>query len=109
MKDPYRFGDVLEVDFAEIADREIEPRLHLAIGVFGETDGSRLGDTLQPRGDIDTITHKIAIALLDDVAKMDADAELDATLRRKPGVALDRAVLHLDGTTHGIHHAAELN
>jgi hypothetical protein len=36
------------------------------------------------------------------------DAELDATLGRKAGVALDHAVLHLDGAAHGIDHAAEL-
>ena len=40
---------------------------------------------------------------------MDADAKLDATLRRNAGVALDHAVLHLDGAAHGVDHAAELN
>ncbi len=40
---------------------------------------------------------------------MDADAELDATLGRKASIALDHAVLHLDGAAHGIDHAAELN
>jgi hypothetical protein len=40
---------------------------------------------------------------------MDADAELDATLGRKPGVALDHPVLHLDGAADRIHHAAELD
>ena len=40
---------------------------------------------------------------------MNADAKLDAALRRKAGVALDHAVLHLDGTAHGVDHATELN
>ena len=35
--------------------------------------------------------------------------ELDATLGRKPGVALDHPVLHLDGAAHGVNHAAELD
>jgi hypothetical protein len=34
---------------------------------------------------------------------------VDAALRRKTGVALDHAVLHLDGTAYGIHHAAKLD
>ena len=40
---------------------------------------------------------------------MDADAELDAALGRQAGVALDHAVLHLDGAAHGVDHAAELD
>ena len=40
---------------------------------------------------------------------MDADAELDAAVLRHAGIALDHAVLHLDGAAHGIDHAAELD
>ena len=81
----------------------------MPIGIFGQTDGARLGDTLQPRGDIDAVAHQIAVALLDDVAQMDTDAELNATLGRKAGVTLDHTVLHLDGAAHSVDHAAELN
>ena len=68
-----------------------------------------LGDTFQSRGDIDAVAHQVAVALLDHVAEMDADPELDAPLRREAGVALDHAVLHLDGAAHGVDHAAELD
>ena len=107
--DPYRLGDVLEFGRAEIAHREIEPRLHLPIGVFGQADRAGLGDAFQSRGDIDAIAHQVAVALLDHVAQMNADAELDAALGRQAGVALDHAVLHLDGAAHGVDHAAELD
>ena len=83
--------------------------LHLAIGVLGKADRAGRGDALQPRGDIDAVAHQVAVALLDDVAEMDADAELDAALRRHAGIALDHAVLHLDGAAHGVDHAAELD
>ena len=53
--------------------------------------------------------HQIAVALLDHVAQMNADAELDATLGRKADVALDHAVLHLNRAAHGVDHAAELD
>ena len=43
---PDRLGDVFQLDCAQIAHGEIEPRLHLPIGIFGQTDGARLGDTL---------------------------------------------------------------
>ena len=76
---------------------------------LGQTDGAGLGNAFQSRGDIDAIAHQIAVALLDHVAEMDADAELDAALGRKAGVALDHTVLHLDGAAHGVDYAAELN
>ena len=107
--DADRLGDVLELRRAEIGDREIEPPFHLAIGVLGETDRARLGDALQPRGDIDAVAHQIAVGLLDHVADMNADAELDAALGRQAGVALDEAVLHLDRAAHSVDHAAELD
>src|ERR1700691_5572275 len=40
---------------------------------------------------------------------MNAGTELDATLGRETRIALDHAVLHLDGASYGIDQAAELN
>ena len=67
------------------------------------------GDSLKPRGDIDAIAHQIVVALLDDVAQVDADAELDASVRRNAGVALYQALLHFDRAAHCIDNAAELD
>ena len=94
---------------AEIADREIEPPLHLPIGLLGEADRARLGDAFQPRGDIDAVAHQIAVGLLDHVAEMDADAKLDAASWRQAGVALDHAVLNFDRAAHRVDHAAKLD
>jgi hypothetical protein len=44
-----RLGDVLKLCCAEIADLEIEARLHLSIGVFGQADRARLGDAFEER------------------------------------------------------------
>ena len=107
--DPHRLSDVLELDHAQIAYSKIEPRLNLPIGVFRKTNGSGLGNTFQSGGDVDAIAHQVAVALLDHVAQMDADAELNAALRRKAGVALHHAVLHFDRAAHGVDHAAKLN
>ena len=63
----------------------------------------------EPRGDVDAVAHQIAVALLDDVAEMNADAKLDAALGRHAGVALDHAVLDFDGAAHRVDHAAELD
>ena len=40
---------------------------------------------------------------------MNADPELDAALLRQAGVAFGHAVLHLNGATHGVDDAAELD
>jgi hypothetical protein len=77
--------------------------------LLGQTDRARLADALKPGGDVDTIAHQIAVRLFDHVAEMDADAELDAAIFRHADVALDHAALHLDGATHGVDDAAELD
>jgi hypothetical protein len=107
--DPDRFGDILELSRPQVANAKIKTRLHLPVGVLGETDGAGFGDAFQPRRDIDAVAHEIAVALLDNIANMDADAKLDAALGWQPSVALDHTVLHLDGAAHGIHDAPELD
>ena len=104
-----RLGDVLELRRAEIGDGEIEPPLHLPIGVLGKTDRAGLGDAFQPRGDVDAVAHQIAVALLDDVAEMNADPEDDAAVLGHAGVALDHGVLNFDRAAHGVDDAAELD
>jgi hypothetical protein len=106
---PDRLGDVLELGLAEIGDGEVEPCLDLPVRLRGQADTARLANALKPRGDIDAVAHKIAVALLDHIAEMDADAEFDAAFGRQAGIALDQTVLHLDGATHGIDNAAKLN
>jgi hypothetical protein len=66
------------------------------------------GDAFQSRCNIDAVAHQVAVALLNHIAQVDADAELDATLGWKPGVPLDHAVLHLNRAAHGVDDASEL-
>src|SRR4029077_5230793 len=94
---------------AKIADREIQSRSYLPIGIFRQTYGAGRGNALQSRGDVDAIAHEVAISLLDDITDMDADAKLDAALRWQAGIALDHRILHFDGAAHGIYNAAKLN
>ena len=107
--DPDRLGDVLKLRRAQIGHGEIEPPLDLAIGVLGKADRARLGDALHPRGDIDAVAHEVAVALLDDIAEMNADAKLDPLVERNAGVALDHGVLHFERAAHCVDDAAELD
>jgi hypothetical protein len=45
------------------------------IRLLGETNAARLAKALQPSGGIDAVAHQVAVALLHDVAEMNADAE----------------------------------
>src|SRR4029077_8617973 len=107
--DPDRPFDVLELGRGEGGARHVEPAAHLAVGVLGEADRAGIGDPFEARGDIDAIAHQIAVRLLDDVAKVNADAELDAALGRQAGVAFDHAGLHFDRAADGVDHAAKLD
>jgi len=56
--------------------------------------------------------HSIAedVAVLDhDVAHVDPNAELDALVRRHPGITLGHSSLHLARTAQGIDHAAKFD
>jgi hypothetical protein len=77
--------------------------------VLRQTDRARLANALKPCGDVDPVSHEIVVAFLDHVAQMNADAELNPALRRQARVALDHAVLHLDGAAHGVDDAAKLD
>src|SRR6185503_5903992 len=72
-------------------------------------NGARRRNTLQSRGDVHAVTHQIAIALLDNISKVNANAEFYPAFRRHTRIALDHCILHLDSAAHGIHYAAELD
>ena len=81
----------------------------LPIGVLGKADAAGCRDPLEARSDVDAVTHEVAVALLDDVAQMNADAKFDALVGRDPCIALDHGVLHFECAAHGIDHAPELD
>ena len=79
------------------------------MGVLGKYDATRLAHAFEPCGDVDAVAHQVAVAFLDHVAEMNADAKFDATLGRQAGIAVGHAVLNLDRAPHSINHAAELD
>ena len=90
-------------------DREIEPSLDLPEGLLRKANRPGLGNAFQPGGDVDAVAHHVAVCLLDHIAQMDTDTELDTALGRQSGIALDEAVLNLNGAAHSVDHAAKLD
>ena len=106
---PDRLRDVLELRRAEVGDRQVEPTLDLPVGLLRQADRARRGDAFQSRGDVDAVAHQVAVALLDDVAHMNADPKDDPAVLGHAGVALDHGVLHFDRAAHGVDDAAEFD
>ena len=99
--------------FSSVLPRSVTLRssspLDLPVGLLREADRAGARDALQSRGDIHAVAHQVAVALLDDIAQMDANAKLDALFWRHASIALDHALLHFDGAAHRVHNAAELD
>ena len=62
---------------AEIVEGESDLAAAPACTRLRDADAARLGDAFQPRGDVDAVAEDV-VALDDDVADIDADAEFDA-------------------------------
>ena len=68
--------------------------MDLSVSVIRDADTTRFGDTLEPRGNIHTISEYVAV--FDDyVTDVDANAELDAFVLRYRCVTFDDATLDL--------------
>ena len=107
--DAHRPGDVLEGLLPEIDELFFDFVANLPIGILRYANPANLADTFEPRGDIDAVAHQIAVALLDDIAQMNADTKFDTALRRKAGISLHHAALHFDGAAHGVDDAAKFD
>ena len=66
------------------------------IRVLGQTDRAGRSSPLETSGDINPVAHEVTVALLNDVAEMNADPEFDPLFGRQAGVTLDHAGLHLE-------------
>ena len=88
--DAHRPGDVLERLLAEVLEGEIELACGVLVHPRRDADAARLGQAFEPRRDIDAVAKDVAV-LDDDVAEIDADAELDAAC--PAGAAVLRSVI----------------
>src|SRR5215468_4246343 len=94
-----RPSDVLQILLAHIGDGDLELAADLLVRGGRETDSPGLGDALQTRSDIDAVPKDV-IAIREDVADMETDAEFDAPLRWMGGSR--HTALHRDGAADRI-------
>ena len=105
---PHRPLDVLEPLLAEGREAAVELALEVVVGGARDHDPARLGELLEPGGDVDAVAVEVAVVLADHVAEVDADAEADALLLGHLRLALRHAALDRDRAGDRVDDAREL-
>ena len=99
----HRVGNILHLVGAGVAERHVGLAAHLHMRRFGNHHPAGIGQRFEPRRDIHPIAIDRAVGLLDDIAKIDADAKPHAPVLghifvglRQPLLDRDRALYRLD-------------
>ena len=100
--------DVLELLFACILEGDIELAPNLPVRVIGDANATGLRQSLQTRCHIHAVAENVT-SIDDDVADIDAHAELDALLIWHLGIALGHPALDIKSAAHCLHYAAKLS
>lgn len=105
---PNRSADVLEGPLAQILERRFQSTLDLSVDSASDADTPDFGQLFDAGGDVHTVAIDVAV-LEYDVAEIDADPELDASIARHIQIAPSHTFLDLDRGMHGICNAMELD
>jgi hypothetical protein len=101
-------GDVLHRPLAEIGEGVGQPVADLLVDRGGDADRARLGQALQPGGEVDAVAQDV-LAVDHHVAEMDADPQLQPLVRGAPGLVPGDGALDLDRGLDGVCHRPELH
>src|SRR5215813_14791670 len=102
-----RLIDVLQARWAHLDKKDLDLAAHLVKRIVRHADAARLSQHLQAGSDVDPVT-KYVVAVDNDVAEVDANAEGDALVLGHLRALGCNVRLHLDRTAHGVDHAWEL-
>ncbi len=100
--------DVLEGTSADLFEGEVELVPNLVKDGPRHADPARLGERLDPGGDIDRVAHDV-FAIPHDVPDMNSDPEVDPLLLRGEGVSPGDRLLDGHRTSHRVHGAREFD
>ena len=77
------------------------------MGIIRDTYATRLGNGFETGCYIDPVAKYVPV-ILDNVADVDTDPELNSIVRRDVRIAFRHAALNIDRTAHRVHNAIEL-
>jgi hypothetical protein len=92
---------------AEVFESVVHAFLDQGMGLTRQANAALIGDSFQPRRNIDAVTMDIFL-IDNDIAKIDADAELKALFAGRIGVASRHLFLDGDSTFESRLHGREL-
>src|SRR5262245_15285681 len=104
----HRLGKVLDGLFALVDELDFEFVADLVTHYRRTGNAAGLRQRFEPGRQVDAIAVEI-VAIDDDVADIDADAEFDLAIIRDSRISIMHAGLNLDSTARGVQHAAELD
>src|SRR5207302_1249285 len=87
---------------------EIELVLYLVIGRARQADPTGSREPLQTGRDIDAVAVEVIVIGNDDVTEIDADAQLEMTVRRQCRIEIACGLLHVNCAGKGIDDAAKI-
>jgi hypothetical protein len=101
-------GNILHRQLALVAEDTRYLVANLVICSAGNAQSARIGQSLQPRGDVNAVAVDI-VGLYDDIAKVHADTKVDAPVAWDVCVAFDHSNLDFECAAHGIDDACKLH
>jgi hypothetical protein len=102
-----RLWDVLDLPLAEILEPDAEPAPDLPVDLCGNCDPTGLGQPLDARRDVHPVSVE-PLAVGGNVAEVDADAKLHASIRGEIRIALREGALHRDRRLGSVEGSREL-
>ncbi|MGY3471176.1 hypothetical protein ACVWWR_002517 [Bradyrhizobium sp. LM3.2] len=102
-----RTSNVLEVLLAGIIKHNIKFIAELSVGIIRHTNATGLRNRFETRCYVDTVAEYVPI-ILDNIANIDTDPELNSIVRWYVRIAFRHATLNIDRTAHCVHNAIEL-
>ena len=94
--------------FAHVFKSEVDAAFCILLNARRDANAARLGQAFEAGSDVDAIAKDLAV-LDDDLAHIDADAQIDALVRRQWSVAFGHCSLDLSRATQGVDNAGELD
>ena len=102
-----RSGNVLDLPLSQVREIQVDFAFDVIENSAGNAYAAGLGQPLETRGDVHAVAIDV-VALDDDVAEVDADAQLNAPVFGHIGVAFAHRRLDVDRATDRVDDAREL-
>src|SRR6202011_45976 len=100
--------DVLQLDLANARQGLRDFVVYLIEHLLCDRDPPRIGQWLDPRGDVHAVAHNV-VAAAQDIAQVNANSNLQLSVCRSTQVASGQRLLEFDGAIHRGHRAGKLN